>query len=117
RRERATPESLGRDCSVERRQLLALGHGAALRLGVEIDHRVRYGEALDVEVAADDPHAALSTSRLPSGLDDSHPLGVGAGLRLEIDAEVRRLAARVPKEREGLVVGRARDVAPVSTYL
>src|SRR5262249_38902574 len=60
-------------------------------------------------VAAHDPHAALRAPWLPSGLDDSDPPGVGAGLRLEVDAEEGSLAARVRKEREGLAVDRALD--------
>src|SRR5262245_35449909 len=62
-----------------------------------------------MEVAAHDAHAALRAPRLPSGLDDSDPPGVGAGLRLEVDAEEGGLAACIREEREGLAVDRALD--------
>ena len=62
-----------------------------------------------MEVAADDLHASLCAPRLASRLDDSDPPGMSAGLRLEIDAEEGRVAARVWKEREGLAVDRALD--------
>src|SRR5207245_11464361 len=68
----------GSDRPVERRQLLALGHRAALGLGVEIDHRARQGQTLHVKVTASDLHASLGAPRPAPGLDDADPPGMRA---------------------------------------